>query len=84
MPHHYGPCSRQLQDDMEGLIGEGMIEEEGAKSPAGQYAYRYRVTERGAGMAEALLGDPRYEEYGFGGRAHEAICGIKERVNGMG
>ena len=84
VPHHYGPYSRQLQDDMEGLIGEGMIEEEGAESPAGQYAYRYRVTERGAAMAEALLGDPRYEKYGFGGRAYEEICDIKKRVNGMG
>ena len=35
-------------------------------------------------MAEALLGDPRYEGYGFGGRAYETICGIKKRVNGMG
>lgn len=79
VPHHYGPYSRQLQDDMEGLIGEEVVE-----SPAGQYAYRYRVTERGAAMAEALLGDPRYEKYGFGGRAYEEICGIKKRVNGMG
>lgn len=83
-PHHYGPYSRQLQDDIEGLIGEGMIGEEVVESPAGQYAYRYRVTERGAATAEALLGDPRYEKYGFGGRAYEAICGIKKRVNGMG
>ena len=84
VPHHYGPYSRQLQDDIEGLIGEGLIGEERVESPAGQYMYRYRVTERGAAVAEALLGDPKYEGYGFGGEAYEAIRGIKERVNGMG
>ena len=34
-------------------------------------------------MAEALLGDTRYEKYEFGSRAYEEICGIKKRVNGM-
>lgn len=83
VPHHYGPYSRQLQDDIEGLIAEGMIEEEREESPAGQYMYRYRATESGARMAAALVGDPRYEEYGFGGEVYGAICGIKSRVNGM-
>lgn len=83
VPHHYGPYSRHLQDDIEGLISEGMIKEEEVTGPAGQYMYRYRATEAGAGMAEALLHDPRYKEYGFGGDVYEAICGIKSRVNGM-
>lgn len=84
VPHHYGPYSRQLQDDIEGLIGEGMIEEEKEESPAGQYTYRYRVTEAGAGMATALVEDSGYRKFGFGGEAYKTICDIKKRVNGMG
>lgn len=83
VPHHYGPYSRQLQDDIEGLIGEGMIEERGEESQSGQYMYRYAITARGDGMARALLEDPRYKKYGLDREAYEAVCRIKERVNGM-
>lgn len=82
VPHHYGPYSRQLQDDIEALIGEGMIEERPEESQAGQYMYRYRATGRGNGMARSLL-DPRYEEYGLDREAYEVVCRIKKRVNGM-
>ena len=83
VPHHYGPYSRQLQDDIEGLIAEGLIEEEKEASPAGQYMYRYRATGAGARMAAALVEDPKYKEYGFGGAAYEEIRGIKSKVNNM-
>lgn len=84
VPHHYGPYSRQLQDDIEGLIAEEMIEEEIEEGQAGQYMYKYRATESGARVATALLKEPRYGEYGFGGETYGAICSIKSRVNGMG
>ena len=82
VPHHYGPYSRHLQDDIEALIGEGMIEERPEESQAGQYMYRYRTTRKGDNTARALL-DPRYEEYGLDREAYEAVCRIKKRVNGM-
>ena len=84
VPHHYGPYSRQLQDDIDGLIGEGLIEEEVVEGSTGQYMYRYRATGAGAATAEALVGDPGYKRFGFGGEVYGAICGIKSRVNGMG
>lgn len=83
VPHHYGPYSRQLQDDIDGLIGEGLVEEEVVEGPTGQYMYMYRATEAGAAMATALVEDPGYKRFGFGGKVYGAICGIKSRVNGM-
>ena len=82
VPHHYGPYSWQLQDDIEGLISEGMIEEKQETSQAGQYMYRYRATNKGDGMARALL-DPQYKKYGLDEEAYEVVCSIKARVNGM-
>lgn len=82
VPHHYGPYSRHLQDDIEALIGEGLIEEKGEPGQSGQYMYRYRTTRKGERMARALL-DPRYEECGLDREAYEAVCRIKKRVNGM-
>lgn len=84
VPHHYGPYSRQLQDDIDGLIGEGLVEEEVVEGPTGQYTYRYRATGAGAAMATALVEDPEYKKFGFGGKVYGAICSVKSRVNGMG
>ena len=82
VPHHYGPYSRQLQDDIEWLISEDMVEERREESQAGQYMYKYAITGKGDRVAKALL-DPRYEEYGLGGEAYETIRRIKARVNAM-
>ena len=58
VPHHYGPYSRQLQDDIEALIGEGMIEERPEESQAG--AVHVQVQGHGEGERHGK-GPARYK-----------------------
>ena len=83
VPYDYGPYSKALQQDIDGLIGEGLLESDQIRSPdTGKIMYKYTITGPGEAMADVLMTEPGYREYDFLG-AYKTLEGIKEEINGM-
>lgn len=83
VPYDYGPYSKALQHDIDGLIDEGLLESDKIKSPdTGKIMYKYTITGPGEAMADVLIVEPSYREYGFLD-AYKTLGCIKGEINGM-
>lgn len=83
IPYDYGPYSKALQQDIDGLIDEQLVKDDEIKSPdTGKIMYKYTITGTGSTMADLLMTEPEYKACGFHD-AYRILGGIKERINGM-
>lgn len=57
--YDYGPYSSTLQSDLDQLIEEGLLDEEGEEFQNGKYKYRYLITKKGIRLVESALSDPK-------------------------
>jgi uncharacterized protein YwgA len=53
--HYYGPFSRELNDDLERMRGNGWIEEKGEMTNAGNTIYKYKIPYARMNLANALI-----------------------------
>ena len=53
--HYYGPFSRSLTDDIEGMRGNGWIYEEAEPTFSDRTIYKYRIAKGKRGVADALV-----------------------------
>lgn len=83
IPYDYGPYSKALQQDIDGLIDERLVMDDEIKSPdTGKIMYKYTITGTGSTLADLLITEQEFEEYNFL-EAYRILGGIKEKINGM-
>ena len=83
IPYDYGPYSKALQQDIDGLIDEQLVKDGEIKSPdTGKIMYKYTITDTGSAVADLLITEPGYKECGFLD-AYRILGDIKEKINGM-
>ena len=80
IPYDYGPYSRILQTDIDGLIEYGLMEEEPKENSLGKYMYRYEITEKGKTLVDKLLTGPEYEQYKLN-ESYKLLREIKDDIN---
>lgn len=80
IPYDYGPYSKALQLDINGLIERGLLKEEPKINNFGKYMYKYEITDKGRMLVDLLLTEPKYHEYQFG-KMHKLLADVKNNVN---
>lgn len=53
--HDYGPFSKDMYDDLDGLISTGYVEQETTTTQSGNDRYTYKLTEKGGEYIDDLL-----------------------------
>lgn len=80
IPYDYGPYSKTLQLDINGLIERGLLKEEPKINDFGKYMYKYEITDEGKMFIDSLLTEPKYCEYQFS-EIYRLLMEIKNDVN---
>ena len=80
IPYDYGPYSKALQMDINGLIEDRLLEEKPTKNDSGKYMYRYEITNAGKMLVDHLLTEPKYDQHQFKAM-YKILQEIKSDVN---
>ena len=80
IPYDYGPYSKALQMDINGLIEDRLLEEKPTKNDSGKYMYRYEITNAGKMLVDHLLTEPKYDQHQFKAM-YKILQEIKRDVN---
>lgn len=80
IPYDYGPYSKALQMDINGLIEDRLLEEKPTKNDSGKYMYRYEITNAGKMLVDHLLTEPKYDQHQFKAM-YKILQEIKSNVN---